>query len=389
MTARPRVVLVHLNSLELGGTQINAVDLAAAVVPLGYESHLIGPEPTGSGASLLDVAAERGVRVTPFREPPTALAYSRVLRQRADAIDADLLHAYGTWGAARAFYWGPSRFGRLPWVQTMYEMELHHSVHRHHPLIVGTEYLVEECVDRPGPTVLISPPVDMLRDRPRPADAPPNEQVTVVIVSRLEEDMKSIPVEAAIGAVGLLAEHDLVLEIVGTGAAEARLRTLGEKANADLGRDAVRFLGAMSDPRPAYARADIVLGMGGSAARGLAHGKPLVVQGEAGWSAVLEPDNAAFLARSSYWSPDAVAEPAALLAQNLRTLVDDADRRRRLGEFSRTFAEQRFGLTAMAEKLVGVYETALTSYTARSWWADLPVEARRVPDKLARLTRVR
>ena len=31
MAARPRVVLVHLNSLELGGTQINAVDLAAAV----------------------------------------------------------------------------------------------------------------------------------------------------------------------------------------------------------------------------------------------------------------------------------------------------------------------------------------------------------------------
>ena len=32
---------------------------------------------------------------------------------------------------------------------------------------------------------------------------------------------------------------------------------------------------------------------------------------------------------------------------------------------------------------------ALTSYTARSWWADLPVEARRVPDKLARLAKVR
>ncbi|KQY42908.1 glycosyltransferase family 4 protein [Cellulomonas sp. Root137] len=389
MAARPRVVLVHLNSLELGGTQINAVDLAAAVVPHGYESHLIGPEPTGPGANLLDVAAERGVRVTPYREPSTALAYSRVLRRTADEIGADLLHAYGTWGAARAFYWGPSRFGRLPWVQTMYEMELHHSVHRHHPLIVGTEYLLEECEDRPGPTVLISPPVDMLRDRPRDADAPPNESVTIVIVSRLEEDMKSVPVEAAIGAVRRLADHDLVLEIVGTGAAESRLRTLGEKANADLGRPAVRFLGAMSDPRPAYARADIVLGMGGSAARGLAHGKPLVVQGEAGWSAVLEPENAALLARSSYWSPEAVAEPDVLLAQNLLTLVDDEPRRRRLGEFSRTFAEQRFGLTAMAEKLVGLYDTALTSYTARSWWSDLPVEARRVPDKLARVAGAR
>ena len=91
-----------------------------------------------------------------------------MLRRPADEIGADLLHAYGTWGAARAFYWGPSRFARRPWVQTMYEMELHHSVHRHHPLIVGTEYLLEECENRPGPTVLISPPVDML---PGPAAA--------------------------------------------------------------------------------------------------------------------------------------------------------------------------------------------------------------------------
>ena len=122
---------------------------------------------------------------------------------------------------------------------------------------------------------------------------------------------------------------------------------------------------------------------------GSPHGKPLVVQGESGFSAVLEPDNAALLARSSYWSPDHVSQPEALLARHLLTLVDDEDRRRRLGEFSRTFAEQRFGLTAMAEKLVAVYETALTSYTARSWWSDLPVEARRVPDKLARTLRGR
>jgi glycosyltransferase involved in cell wall biosynthesis len=388
VTVRSRVVLVHLNSLELGGTQINALDLAAAVVPLGFRSHLVGPAPTSSGATLLDVARDRGIEVTPYRQPATALAHSRVLGRWADALGADLVHAYGTWGAARAVYWGPCRFARRPWVLTMYEMALHPSVHRHMPMIVGTEYLLEECSDRPGPTVLISPPVDLLRDRPaEPASAVAG--VTVVIVSRLEEDMKSVPVEAAIGAVRLLAEHDVTLEIVGDGQAEPRLRALGDKANAHIGRAAVRFVGAMADPRSAYAKADIVLGMGGSAARGLAHGKPLVVQGENGWSSVFEPENAEMLARNSYWSPEQNDEPDVLLAHHLRGLIDDDQRRRRLGAFGRAFAEERFGLTAMAERLAAVYELAAVSYTAGSWLADIPIEARRVPARLVRVARAR
>ncbi len=167
------VVLVHLNSLDLGGTQLCALDFAEALVAYGYDSHLIGPVPEVAGPSLLDVARERGIVVHPYREPASMLAHSRILAKRADEIDAALVHAYGTWGAPRPIYWGPSLFGRRPWVLTMYEMSLHHSVHRHMPMVVGTEYLLEECVDRPGLTTLISPPVDMARDRPPARRSPP------------------------------------------------------------------------------------------------------------------------------------------------------------------------------------------------------------------------
>jgi len=34
---------VEVNSLELGGTQINAVDLAGAVRDLGHDSVVVGP----------------------------------------------------------------------------------------------------------------------------------------------------------------------------------------------------------------------------------------------------------------------------------------------------------------------------------------------------------
>ena len=46
------------------------------------------------------------------------------------------------------------------------------------------------------------------------------------------------------------------------------------------GRQVVLLTGEIADPRPAYAAADVVVGQGGSALRGMAFGKPLVVVGE-------------------------------------------------------------------------------------------------------------
>ena len=45
MTER-RKVLVQLDNLELGGAQINAVQLSAAVAQHGFDSLLIGPKDT-------------------------------------------------------------------------------------------------------------------------------------------------------------------------------------------------------------------------------------------------------------------------------------------------------------------------------------------------------
>ena len=60
-------ILVHLNSLELGGTQINAVDFAVALRARGIESLLVGDRASQSGGpSVLDIAAAKGVRVEPY-----------------------------------------------------------------------------------------------------------------------------------------------------------------------------------------------------------------------------------------------------------------------------------------------------------------------------------
>lgn len=374
-------VLVHLNSLELGGTQINALDLAVEVRRHGIESILVGARETlPSGPSLLDIAARRGITVEVYDPEESIIARGRQLTALAEQHGAELLHVYGSWGGgARPTYWGFARFGRRPWIQTVYEMEVSPKIKRHMPLIVGTGYLVDELEHRPGRTILISPPVDTDADRPDPAAGAAFRAAhdlhgdLLMIVSRLDADMKSLPIGLAIEAMASLTA-DATLAIVGTGDDAARLKDAAARVNAQLGREAVRFLGPLADPRPAYAAADVVLGMGSSAARGLAFGKPLVVQGQAGWSALFDEDSAAELARSSYWSPLSVDNPVERLRDIIDPLLADPEGRVRLGAFGRAFALERFGLTRMAAKLAGFYREVAGTYGLRQWAADLPPE---------------
>ncbi|TDW29945.1 glycosyltransferase family 4 protein [Cryobacterium psychrophilum] len=389
-------VLVHLNSLGLGGTQINAVDLAAQMRGCGVESILLGARDTiPDGPSMIEIAAARDIEIHLYDPAPTVFARARQVAAFARRHQVDLVHVYGSWGGgARPTYWGPSRFGRTPWVQTVYEMSVSAKIYRHMPMIVGTGYQRDEQQDRPGRTILISPPVDLSANHPDVCDRLQfrtahniNDGPLLVIVSRLDSSMKSVPIRAAIDAMRVLAPTGANLAIVGTGDNVAALQAQADAVNDELGREAVLLVGPMADPRPAYAAADIMLGMGGSAARTLAFAKPLVVQGEAGWSALFEPASAEVLARSSYWSPDAVPDPAARLAATIAPLLADSELRTELGRFGRDFAQERFDLTTMADKLFDFYRTVQGEYTSRDWLADLPFEGRTLAAKLVRLSR--
>ena len=315
-------VLVHVSHLGLGGTQINAVDLAAAATEFGFESVVVGPEHTlpAEGPSLVDIAAARRVRLDTYDRTSlkirgaATLTGAHALSRLASRHRADIVHVYST-GFNRAAYWGPCLFGTRPLVITVYEMELDTAIQERASLIVGTKYLHEEQAARPGPTELIRPPVDMDRDNPevvsgatfRAAHNVTSEQTAVVIVSRLDEEMKLFTVEVAMRAADAMSRPAVVLLVVGTGTAAERLSRLAAAINARQGRQAVIMAGPASDPRAAYLAADVVIGMGGSAARGLAFGKPLIVSGELGQFRTFRPGNAAALYRNSFWSNEAAA----------------------------------------------------------------------------------
>ena len=198
----------------------------------------------------------------------------------------------------------------------------------------------------------------------------------VVIVSRLNayRPVKSLCVEQAIEAVGRLAETDVDLIVVGSGSEERRLRELGAAANQRLGRTAVVFTGAMADPRAAYASADVGIGMGGSAARGLAFGTPQIVTGEFGLFKTFRPDTARGLFRNSFWTDELLPDPVGALIDELRPLLTDKSLRRELGRFVREFARENFGLKALGQRLATVYDDARNSYGPSAWLHDLRIE---------------
>jgi len=385
----PRV-LVQLNSLGLGGTQLNALDFATEVAKWGYESVLIGPADTiPQGPSLFDVAAERGIELSSFVRPRTTLSGARLMSELANRFNADIVHVYGSWGY-RSAWWGACGLGRRPLVLTIYEMKVEEVTPKHTSLIVGTRYLEEELAERPGGVRLISPPVDTSRDNAAiiPTTAfirslalnPKN--LRVVMITRLDEEMKASSVQTAIEALGLMDRNDVDLVIVGTGTAEQRLRNLGDSVNLKMGRKAVVFAGSMADPREAYAAAHVMIGMGGSAARTLSFGKPLIVAGEAGWFRLFTPATSQELFRSSFWSPEVVANPAPPLADMLGAILDDEPLRESLSALGRSFAETHFGLPAMATKLADTYSAALVSFGPLAWTRDLSMEAVHVHRRL-------
>jgi hypothetical protein len=149
------------------------------------------------------------------------------------------------------------------------------------------------------------------------------------------------------------------LIIVGDGVARVELEQLAAEANSELGRSAVVLTGAMLDPRPAYDSADIVVGMGGSALRGMAFGKAVLIVGEQGFSSPFTAETAqSFYYKGIYGRGDGDSGNQVHIA-NIRRFAEHPNQIPALGEFSRQFVLRHFALEAVSACLDGYCRAAL------------------------------
>ena len=305
------------------------------------------------------MARERGLPLTlvqhPWERTHKGALYRRGVSGEMTALvrkeRIDLMHMYESCLILDAFY-GPHLHLGTPLVGTVYAMAVSTWLPRHTSLIAGTRRLVESAQAHGQRAALIEPPVNTATDDPAVVDGaafrrPFGDEPLYVIVSRLEPDMKQEGIERAIEAMRSLEGR---LIVVGDGPSRAHLARRAERINAELHREAVVIYGPLQDPRPAYAAADVVLGMGGSALRGMAFAKPLVVLGIHGFSLECTPKTAPhFFDEGFYGVGDGT--PAPLVDQIRHVLA----RRQELGAWSRQTVVERYSLDAAADVLERLY----------------------------------
>nr|WP_241728455.1 glycosyltransferase [Nocardioides zeae] len=372
--------MVHPHSMELGGSQLNALDLAGALQGRGHEV-VVYSEPGELVGGLADrglehVAAPRG------RSCPSA---GRIAHLRRVLTERRIEVAHG-------YEWPPvledsAAAAGLPTrvVGTVLSMAVAPFLPERVPLVVGTERIRSSCVDaRSGPVVVVEPPVDVAGDRPSRLPGRRERHVEAVVVCRLVPELKLEGLLTAVDAVGDLPDDlgprgaPVRLTIAGDGPARAVVAARAAAVNERHGREVVRLLGAVADPRPLYDAADIALGMGGSALRSLAFARPLVVQGEHGFFELLEPRTLPyFLDRGFYGVGDRDPQEAREhLAGLLADLAGDPVRRAWLGSWGRDLAVRRFSLERAAALLEDVYAAALEAPAAHGVGAPARTVAR-------------
>jgi glycosyltransferase involved in cell wall biosynthesis len=363
-------ILVALGYLEIGGSVITAVELAGSVHrQFGWEPVIYAPDGPAS-----KIVAERGLRHV---EAPDGMRLMspktwRHLLHTVERERVDIVHAWDWQQMIRCFY-GLHLRG-FPVIASYTDMKVHHEPWRRLPKGLPVTFvssdIVEQDQPRRGSSFLQPYPINTDLDDPADVDGSrfreslgvDADEVLMVLVSRVARIQKRESIGRTIEVVGEIgADWPVTLAVVGDGEARPELEAAGAAVNARLGREAVRFTGALVDPRPAYAAADISLGMGTSICRAMAFGAPAIVLGELGFSGLYTPESADFFDANGFYAlGDGAAHNDGLRDQILQLLRDPA-LAERLGDYALEAVRTRYSVDVVAADLAERYELVAAS----------------------------
>ncbi|WP_405218110.1 glycosyltransferase [Agrococcus sp. Ld7] len=360
-------ILVYPHDLNMGGSQINAIELAAAMTKLGHTCIVYGRR--GSLCARIEALGLEFIEASENRRRPS-LGGARDLRRVVRERDIDIVHGY-EWPPGLEAAAAAASEPQAAAVCTVMSMAVAPFLPRSMPLIVGTQQIsaFEQARGR-SRVHLIEPPVDL--DHNGDVDAADVAQFrrrwglldlpVVAVVSRLVPELKAEGILTAIDVAEQLDDMTpFQLLIVGDGKARRDIEAAANRVNERLARRAVVLTGELEDPRASYAAADVMLGMGGSALRSLAFAKPLVVQGEHGYFRTLTEDSVnTFRWQGWYGVGDDRDAGSARLAGELAPLLSDARRREELGSFGRRLVEE-FSLQNAAARQLAIYRDAFST----------------------------
>jgi len=366
-------VLVAPHNFEIGGSQINALELACAVgrVP-GFEVILYAPD-----GELAERARHTGLELhTSFlRERAPSLSriheLSRLVRRRG----VDLVHAY-EWAPTVDAAIGVAWTREVPVLSTILSMDYPHFLPQDLPTIFGTREMWETAKAVGRKAFLLEPPVDTEIFRPhaipdsmvaetRSECLAKEGDVLIVVVGRLAASLKLDGLLALVQAVGRLSrDFSVKLAVVGDGPVRDQVQNAADAVNRSANRKVVHLLGARHDPLPYYAAADVVVGMGSSALRAMAVEKPLLVQGEKGFWRIADESSMELFRSQGWYGIGDGQQPVERCTAQLQTLITAPQARlQQLGCLGRDLVQREYSLSAAAEYLMSIYRQVTSTPT--------------------------
>ncbi|WP_426226764.1 glycosyltransferase family 4 protein [Pseudarthrobacter sp. DSP2-3-2b1] len=387
-------ILVFPHELEIGGSQINAIEIAAAVQKRGHEVVIFGTK-GALNARITELGLEFIESPRPSHRPTPAII--RALNQLISSRGFAVLHGY-EWPPTLECALAATQTPAVA-VSTVMSMAVAPFIPKHLPLMVGTaDILAAEQKFGRTLTELLEPPVDLAANNPsvelgvqtfRRQWGLESSSFVVSTVTRLAAELKLEGLLSAIEAVGRVAHQIPVqLLIAGRGPAGNIVEAAAIEVNRRTGRRVVVLAGQMDDPRAAYAAADLVLGMGSSALRAMAFAKPLVVQGEQGFWELLTPESLPlFLQKGWFGTGPGPETGAGKLAGLLMEVYRSPGRRRELSAFSLATVTGRFSLARAAELQEAFYVRSMQEPPAVQVRNNLGATGRFVVHQLTQHTR--
>jgi len=357
-------LLVFGDRLEVGGSQVNAIELSSALRERhGYDIlYYATPGP------MQKLVHQKGLRFVPapdaYRHPSRTRMHS--LRDLVRRERPDVIQAWDWWQCLDA-YWSVHLAMGIP----MLVSDMNMTIGRVLPKAVLTTFGTPEMIDQAralGRRVeLLLPPVDVHYNAPGTVDPQAfretygigKDEILLVTVSRFAATLKAESLRRTIDAVGTVGrEFPVRLALVGDGVLREELQQLANGVNTSLGRQAVLLTGSLLDPRPAYAAADIVIGMGGSGLRGMAFQKAVIIVGEQNFSGAFTPESASAFFYKGIFGVGKGHPGNTKLVADIRSLVEHPETLPSLGEFSRNFVVERYSLESQSDNLARYCEIA-------------------------------
>lgn len=371
-------ILVFAHHLVVGGTPLNSIELSAALQDTPDQEVVFFATP----GPMLRLVEQHGLRYVPAPEAyiHPSLARMRAIRNLVRRECPDVIHVWDWFQCLEAYY-AVHLTMRIPMVVTDMFMSLTSVLPTSLVTTFGTPELVDQArrAGRPHAHLLL-PPVDTKANAPTAIDPSAfkaqysleSPGITLATVSRLDRSMKYESIAQTIDAVALLGKDiPLRLLITGDGSARPALEQRATLVNEHLRRHAIVFTGELLDPRPVYASADVVVGMGGSALRGMAFGKPVIIVGERGFSAPFTAETADTFYYRGMFGSAATQQPVDTLACTIRRLIISPQQLPAYGDFSRRFVIRHFSLQTVSQRLLTLcYNAVQTRPPLRATMAD-------------------